>query len=146
MPLWLLAVAIPLNFAAFYLATSIFFRPANTGLALKRLLTVFLVCVATLACLKLRELSDTLSEKIDEAFGSAWDYLQWATIFPCTIALMLSLYLGAVTFLLWSSKILAKIVSFVMWGVIGNKDCAVAGLFAFITLSLGIVKALLSKP
>lgn len=144
MPLWLLAVAIPLSFAAFYLATVIFFRAANPGLGLKRLLTVFLICVVTVGCVELAELPDAVSDKIDAVFGSAWDYVQWVAIFPCTIALMLSLYLGVVTLLLWSSKILAKVVSFVMWGVIGNKEGAVAGLFAFVTLALGIVKALLS--
>jgi len=150
LPFWLLAVAIPLNFAAFYLATVIVFRAANTGLALKRLLRVFVVSFAILACLKLPDtlaylnVSDVLSEKIDEIFGDAWTYVEFGVIFPCTIVFVFSLYLSIVTLLLWCTKILAKIVSFVMWGVIGNKEGADAGLFALITLLLGIVKTLLS--
>jgi hypothetical protein len=145
MPLWLWAVAVPLNYAAFYLASTISFRAPDAGVALKRLLAIFLVSVAAIVCLRLPDLSDTLSDKVDEIFGSAWDYVEWGIKPACIIFLMLSLYLGVVTFLLWLSKILARIASFVMWGVIANKEGAVAGLFALITLALGIVKALLSK-
>ena len=62
-------------------------------------------------------------------------------VIPSATAIYLLLYAA----IIWLSMFLARTLSFIMWGVVGHREGALAGLLVLLTTLFGVLKLVVSK-